>query len=96
MKRDHVNLGRPGQARLSLLPPKQPAHRVITSLVAFSLVAAVNQAFADCNSDASSCLGGCADIYQPAPNDGPYNRCVVNCNQARNACRDRELFDKRR
>lgn len=65
----------------------------IMGLVAFCSAAAVNLACADCNSDASSCLGRCANIYRPAPNDGPYNKCVVDCNKARNDCL---LFERRR
>jgi hypothetical protein len=62
----------------------------IVSLLAFSL-AAVNHASAqtrqECDNTASSCLGTCANIFKPPPNDGPYNQCVVRCDSERNRCR---------
>jgi hypothetical protein len=63
----------------------------IVSLLAFSSVAAANHASAqtrqECDNRASSCLGGCASIFKPPPDDGPYNQCVVRCNSERNSCR---------
>jgi len=48
---------------------------------------------AQCERNASECLGRCADKYRPAPNDAAYNACVPACNEARNNCL---LFNIRR
>jgi hypothetical protein len=60
-------------------------------ILTFAVVPA--PAAASCNSEASKCLGTCADIDQRIRGSAPYNRCVLNCDKQLNSCR---LFETRK